>query len=388
MAEQIVKTDFERTSLSTIHEEVPFIDLKRQYTQFKYEIKSAINRVLASGYYTSGPEVEAFEEEYAAFCGVPHCVGVSSGVEAIEIALEALGVRHGDEVVTVANAGMQSTIAIREIGAIPLFAEIDPISMNMSPEGLICAITPRTRAVVVTHLFGRVARIKELLAITRQFDLALVEDCFQAHGASLDGKPVGSWGDIGCYCFSPTRNLGAVGEAGAIITREAEFAENVRNLRHNDGDSHPSQFNPGGRSNSIDEIQAAVLRAKLPLLEEWNLKRRMIAQTYNINLDISDSKLQCDYHPEHSVFQSFVVRTPFREHLYESLLHKGIGCGVHYPIPDHLQIACSDLGYLPGMLPETEKASTEVLSLPCFPELTSWEVEQVCYAVNEILADY
>jgi dTDP-4-amino-4,6-dideoxygalactose transaminase len=388
MAEQIVKTDIERTSVSTIQEEVPFIDLKRQYTQFKYEIKSAINRVLASGYYTSGPEVEAFEEEYAAFCGVPHCVGVSSGVEALEIALEALGVRQGDEVVTVANAGMHSTIAIREIGAIPLFAEIDPTSMNMSPEGLISAITPRTRAVVVTHLFGRVAKMKELLAITHQFDLALVEDCFQAHGASLDGKPVGSWGDIGCYCFSPTRNLGAVGEAGAIITREAKFAENARNLRHNGGDPHPSQFNPSGRSNSIDEIQAAVLRAKLPLLEEWNLKRRMIAQTYNINLDTSGSKLQCDYHPEHSVFQNFVVRTPYREHLYESLVRKGIGCGVHFPIPDHLQTACSDLGYLPGMLPETEKASAEVLSLPCFPELTSWEVEQVCFGVNESLSEY
>ena len=388
MVEQIVNTDFERTSLSTVQEEVPFIDSKRQYTQFKYDIKSAINRVLASGHYTFGPEVEAFEAEYAAFCGVSHCVGVSSGVEAIVIALQALGVRHGDEVVTVANAGMHSTLAIREIGAIPLFAEIDPISMNMSPEGLIRAITTLTRAVVVTHLFGRVARIKELLAITRQFDLALVEDCFQSHGASLDGKPVGSWGDIGCYCFSPTRNLGAVGEAGAIITGEAELAENARNLRHNGGSPHLSPFNTIGGPNLMDEIQAAVLRAKLPLLEEWNLKRRMIAQTYNINLDTSDSKLQCDYDPKHSVFQNFVVRTPYREHLVESLLHKGIGCAVHFPIPDHLQTACSDLGYLPGMLPETEKASTEVLSLPCFPELTSWEVEQVCYAVNESLADY
>jgi dTDP-4-amino-4,6-dideoxygalactose transaminase len=388
MAEQIVNTDIERTSLSTVQEEVPFIDSKRQYTQFKYEIKSAINRVLASGQYAAGPEVEAFEAEYAAFCSVPHCVGISSGVEAIEIALQALDVRQGDEVVTVANAGMHSTTAIQEIGAVARFAEIDPVSMNMSPEGLISAITPRTRAVVVTHLFGRVARIKELLAITRQFNLVMVEDCFQAHGASLDGKPVGSWGDIGCYCFSPSRNLGAVGEAGAIITGEPELAETARNLRRNGGSPHLSPFYTIGRSNSMDEIQAAVLRAKLPLLEEWNLKRRMIAQTYNINLDTSGSKLQCDYHPEHSVFQCFVVRTPYREHLFESLLNKGIGCDIHFPVPDHLQNVCSDLGYLPGMLPETEKASTEVLSLPCFPELTSWEVEQVCYAVNESLVDY
>jgi dTDP-4-amino-4,6-dideoxygalactose transaminase len=204
----------------------------------------------------------------------------------------------------------------------------------------------------------------------------------------LDGKPVGSWGDLGCYCFSPTKNLGALGQAGAIITGDAKFAENARSLRLNGGSHQPSPFNTSGKSNSMDEIQAAVLRAKLPLLEEWNLKRRMIAQTYNINLDTSGSKLQCDYHPEHSVFHPFVVRTPYRDHLYESLVRKGIGCGVHFPIPDHLHTACSDLGYLPGMLPETEKASAEVLSLPCFPELTSWEVEQVCFVVNESLADY
>ena len=387
MAKQIVDTDIIRTSRSIIQEEVPFIDLTRQYNQVKYEIKSSINRVLASGHYTSGLEVEAFEDEFAAFCGVPDCIAVSSGVEAIEIALKALGVQAGDEVVTVANAGMHSTSAILEIGAVPLFAEIDRISMDMSPGGLISAITQRTRAVVVTHLFGRVAKIKELLAITRQFDLPLVEDCFQAHGANVDGKPVGSWGDIGCYCFSPIRNLGALGEAGAIITRDAMFAESAQKLRQN-GESHnPLSLHPSGRSKSMDEIQAAVLRAKLPLLEEWNLKRRMIAQTYNIHLDTSGSKLQCDYQPEGSVFQRFVVRTPYREQLYESLRSKGIGCGVHFPLPDHLHAACSDLGYLPGMLPETEKAISEVLSLPCFPELTSWEVEQVCFAVNESLAE-
>jgi dTDP-4-amino-4,6-dideoxygalactose transaminase len=388
MAKQIVNKGIKEASPLANQEEVPFIDLTRQYKQFKYEIKSAINRVLASGIYSSGPEVEAFEAEFAAFCGVPHCIAVSSGVEAIAIALKALGIHPGDEVVTAANAGMHSTSAILDVGALPVFAEIDPVTMSISPEGLIRAITSGTRAVVITHLFGRAARIKELLGITRQFDLPLVEDCFQSHGASVDGKPLGSWGDVGCFCFSPTKNLGALGEAGALITSDAMLADSAQKLRQNGESQHPSSIYPSGRSKSMDEVQAAVLRAKLPLLEEWNLKRRMIAQTYNIHLDVSEAKLQCDYQPEGSVFQSFVVRTPYRELLYESLRRKGIGCGIHFPIPDHLHPACSDLGYLPGMLPETEKTSSEVLSLPCFPELTSWEVEKVCTSVNESLAEF
>lgn len=387
MSEQMVNTEIESSSVSTNHEGVPFVDLKRQYSQFKYDIRTAINRVLASGYYTSGPEVEAFEAEFAAFCGVPYCVGVSSGTEAIEMGLKALGIKSGDEVVTVANAGLHSTLAILEIGAQPLFAEIDPITMTMSPEGLINAITPRTRVVIITHLYGRVANLPALCAIADQFDLAVVEDCFQAHGASLDGKPVGSWGDMGCLCFSPVKNLGALGEAGAIIVRDLNLAKNLRILRQYNRSENNNSHYSGEKPRSMDEIQAAVLRAKLPMLEEMNLKRRMIAQTYNINLDTSNSKLHCDYHPEQSVFQLFVVRTDHRDLLRDSLERRGIGCGVHYAMPDHLHDACQNLGYLPGMLPETELASREVLSLPCYPELTSWEIEQVCVAVNECLAE-
>lgn len=384
MAKQILNTDLE---LDSSQDEIPFIELKRQYSQFKYDIRTAINRVLASGYYTSGPEVEAFEGEFAAYCGVPYCVGVSSGTEAIEMGLKALGIQRGDEVVTVANAGLHSTLAILEIGAQPLFAEIDPITMTMSPEGLISAITPRTRAVIITHLYGRVANLRALCTIADQFDLAVVEDCFQAHGASLNGKPVGSWGDMGCFCFSPVKNLGALGEAGAIITRDLNLIKNLRIFRQYDCSENNNSHYSGEKPRSMDEIQAAVLRAKLPMLEEMNLKRRMIAQTYNINLDTSNSKLHCDYHPEQSVFQLFVVRTDHRDPLRDSLERQGIGCGVHYAMPDHLHDSCQNLGYLAGMLPETERASREVLSLPCYPELTSWEIEQVCAAVNECLAE-
>jgi dTDP-4-amino-4,6-dideoxygalactose transaminase len=364
-------------------DEVPFIDLKRQYNQYKYEIKLAINRVLASGVYTMGPETEAFEREFSAHYQVPFCVGVASGTEAVEIGLRALGIGDGDGVITVANAGMHSTSAIRNIGAVPQFVDVDPVAMTMSPDRLAEGIKPSTRAVIVTHLYGRVADMKAISEIAKQFDLYLVEDCFQANGANYDGMLVGTWGDVGCFCFSPTRNLGALGEAGAIVTRDANVANTARDLRK-DGFNlgiNPNEFH--SKSSLMNEIQAAVLRAKLPLLEEWNLKRRMIAQTYNIHLDNTNSKIQFDYQIDGSVFQLFVIRTPKRDYIKSFLASKAIGSAIHYAIPDHLWIAGLNSRHPRVRLPETEKASTEVLSLPCYPELTSWEIEQICSVVNE-----
>jgi dTDP-4-amino-4,6-dideoxygalactose transaminase len=366
---------------------VPFVDLKRQYSQQRYEIRSAINRVLSSGFYISGPEVEAFEDEFAAYCAVPHGVAVSNGVDAIEIGLRALGIQPGDEIITVANAGMHSTVAIRAVGAVPVFAEIDPITLCLSPDGLDKAITPQSRAVIITHLYGRVADLDALCERARLSNLAIIEDCFQAHGATFDGVPVGAWGHIGCFCFSPTRILGAMGEAGAIVTNDRKIAENARLLRQYGCDHEYTSHLSGGRSSIMDEIQAAVLRAKLPLLEEWNLKRRLIAQTYHINLNTSNRELTSIFQPEQSVFQFFVVRSSKRDRIMDSLRNNGIGCAVHYPIPDYLQPACSDLGYEPGALPETERASLEVLSLPCFPELAAVEVEQVCAIINGTLSE-
>jgi dTDP-4-amino-4,6-dideoxygalactose transaminase len=364
---------------------VPFVDLKRQYSHQRYEIRSAINRVLSSGFYISGPEVEAFEDEFATYCAVPYCIGLSNGVDAIEIALRALAIQPGDEVITVANAGMHSTVAIRAVGAIPVFAEVDPITLCLSPEGLDKATTSRSRAVIITHLYGRVADLNALCDRARKSNLVIVEDCFQAHGATLNGISVGSWGDVGCFCFSPTRVLGAMGEAGAMITGDLKIAEHARLLRQYGCDYDYTSHLPGGRSSFMDEVQAAVLRAKLPLLEESNLKRRLIAQTYHINLNTSRHKLTNDFQPEQCVYQFFVIRSSQREHLMSILKNRGIGCVVHYPIPDHLQPACSDLGYKSGALPETERASAEVLSLPCYPELSAAEVEQVCQIINDAL---
>ncbi|UCD41896.1 MAG: DegT/DnrJ/EryC1/StrS family aminotransferase [Chloroflexota bacterium] len=366
-------------------DEVPFVDLKRQYNQNKYEIKLAINRVLASGIYTLGPETDAFEREFAAYHQVPYCVGVSSGTEAVEIGLRALGIKKGDGVITVANAGMHSTSAIRNIGAIPQFVDIDRLTMTMSSESLTETISPRTRAIVVTHLYGRVADLESISEIAKRFDLHLVEDCFLANGANFDGKMVGTWGDVGCFCFSPTRNLGALGEAGAILTSDVKIARKARDLRK-DGfnlELDPNEFH--SKSSLMNEIQAAILRAKLPMLDEWNLKRRMIAQTYNIHLDRSNSNIQFDYQNDGSVFQLFVVRIPKRDYVKSFLESKEIGSAIHYAIPDHWWIAGLNSNYSRFRLPETEKASAEVLSLPCYPELTSWEIEQVCVTVNESL---
>lgn len=386
---QIVDTDLRNqdTTFAPVNGNlvIPFIDLKRQYSQLKYEIRSAINRVLSSGIYTSGPEVEAFETEFAVFCGVPYCVCVSNGLDAIEIGLRALGIQTGNEVITVANAGMVGTMAIKAIGAVPVFVDIDPDTMTMSPEGFTDAITPQTRAVIITHLYGRIADLEALIKLARQYDLAVVEDCTQATGADLKGRRVGIWGDVGSYSFSPTSSLGALGDAGGIITKDKYIAKNIRGLSQFGWGQNYNPQHSDGLPGSMDEIQAAILRAKLPLLKEWNLRRRLVAQTYDINLDTSDTYLSCEYHPEKSVFQYFVVRSSIRDRIRDSLLQKGIGCDIHYPIPDHLQAACKDLGYKRGSLPETERASSEVLSLPCFPELTTWEIEQVCTAINETI---
>jgi aminotransferase EvaB len=388
MAEPTTNQDFDREIETTRPIEIPFVDLKRQYFSLKYEIKTAVSRVLKSGIYTNGPELQALEHAFANYCGVPYCYGVSNGRQAIRTALKALGIQPGDEVITVANAGMHATTAILEIGAMPHFVDINPDTLTMTPEILVNAITPGTRVAIITHLHGQIADLEGLCELADQFNIAVVEDCFQAQGAFINGKSVGSWGDIGCFGFSPNSNFGALGDAGAIITQDGMLAERIDEILDN-GETHSSEQNaPGRHSLAMDEIQAAVLRAKLPLLDEMNLKRRLIAQSYMVNLDAADENLVYLNHKDQSVFHHFVLRTPFRELLKQNLNNNGIGWAVHYPQADHLDAACVEFGYLPGMLPETELACSEILSLPCYPELTIGEVEQVCKVVNETLADF
>lgn len=366
---------------------IPFVDLTRQYAQYRYEIKLAIDRVLTSGIYAVGEEAQAFESEFAARYGAASCITISSGVKALEIGLAALGIGPGDEVVTVANAGMHSTTAIRALGAVPRFAEIDPASLTMSPEGLSAALSSRTRAVIVTHLYGRVADVISLSQLLEHYDIPLVEDCFQANGASVNGQPVGTWGVLGCFCFAPAKNLGALGEAGALITNDASLVENARRVRQNGDNLTPEAHLAWSKSSFMDEVQAAILRVKLPLLEEWNVSRRMIAQAYTIGFGDRAEEMRCPSQFNGSVYQHYVIRTRHRDLLRQNLERKGVGTAVHYPTPDYVFTQGGDGAGLGQVLPETEQACSQVLSLPCYPELNTWEVERVCELVKESLEE-
>lgn len=364
---------------------VPFNDLSRQSNSLLYAIKEAVNRVIRSGWYLLGAELEAFEEEFAARCQVEDCVGLANGTDALELGLRALGISPGDQVITVANAGLYSTTAIRACGAIPVFAEVDPHTLTLDPLSLAERVTPATRGVILTHLYGRMSHVAEIKAICETHNLPLIEDCAQAHGAAFQGQPAGSWGTLGCYSFYPTKNLGALGDAGAIVTNHAEIAERVRQLRQYGWTRKYEATIAGGRNSRMDELQAAVLRAKLPFLDEFNLKRGLIAQTYRMYLDGCGLRLPPPARAGEMVYHLFVIRSARRDELRTFLERQGIGCQVHYPIPDHLQPACQDLGYWRGTLPVTERACREVLSLPCFPEMTMAEIERVCQVIGEFI---
>jgi dTDP-3-amino-2,3,6-trideoxy-4-keto-D-glucose/dTDP-3-amino-3,4,6-trideoxy-alpha-D-glucose/dTDP-2,6-dideoxy-D-kanosamine transaminase len=331
----------------------------------------------------TGPELEAFESEFAAFCGVANCVGVASGTDALELALRALGVGPGDCVASVANAGLYATTAIRTVGAMPAYVDIDAANMLMDVQALRTALTPATKAVVVTHLYGRMADLPSILEVTEAAGIPIIEDCAQAHGAHIARKAAGSWGTLGCFSFYPTKNLGALGDAGAVITSSAELTGRLRELRQYGWTSKYRSVRLG-RNSRMDEFQAAVLRVKLPHLTAWNSRRLEIAGAYGRGLTGLGLELPAisggDY-----VGHLYVVRTAERDAIRAALTEAGIGSDIHYPVPDHKQPWVQTL--LNGVsLPETERACDEVLSLPCFPELTDEEAAQVIGAVCRALA--
>jgi len=359
-------------------------DLKHHNHSVVQDIHMAIDRVLSCGRYILGEELESFEAEFASYCGVDHCVGVGNGTDALELALRALDVRQGDRVVTVANAGMYSTTAIKAVGALPLYVDVDPATMNMDPDALAASVSGNVRAIIVTHLYGQMAEIPHLMRIASAAGVPVVEDCAQAHGAHLSGKRAGAWGSLGCFSFYPTKNLGALGDAGGVITRDPELAKRLRMLRQYGWETKYRSVLAGGRNSRLDEIQAAILRAKLPHLEDWNEQRRDIAKAYAerlSGLDLSGpSRFGADY-----VVHLYVVRTPDRDQLAEELAARGVRTEIHYPTPDHLQESVREMSGDNPDLPVTEQLSREILTLPCFPEMTSVEVEQVTEAVRGVL---
>jgi dTDP-3-amino-2,3,6-trideoxy-4-keto-D-glucose/dTDP-3-amino-3,4,6-trideoxy-alpha-D-glucose/dTDP-2,6-dideoxy-D-kanosamine transaminase len=360
---------------------IPLNDLKRQTDSLAAELRAASERVLASGWFVLGPEVKVFEHEFAQYCGVEHCVALANGTEALELALRAAGIGPGDQVATVANAGGYSSSAIRAVGAVPVYAEIDDATLTMSPPALAAALTPAVRAVIVTHLYGRLAAMPALLAVTGPLGIPIIEDCAQAHGAELNGQRAGSWGALGCYSFYPTKNLGALGDGGAIVTHDPDLARSARQTRQYGWSSKYHSTLAGGRNSRLDEIQAAFLRAKLPHLDAWNTRRRAIATAYTRGLAGLGLRLPALPGPD-DVAHLYVLRSPQRDALQTVLSAAGIGTAVHYPVADYLQAAWQDAGRAPRALPLTEAACAQVLSLPCYPELRDDEVQRVIAAVN------
>jgi len=347
---------------------------------FGVDLGACLQRVADSGWYVLGPEVRDFEAAFAHYIGTPHAVGVGNGTDALTLALRALGVGAGQRVVTVANAGCYASTAIVQIGARPSYADIDPERMTLAPDALAAALaTGPVAAVIVTHLYGRMADIEAVAALCRQAGVPLIEDCAQAHGARVAGRRAGAWGDIGCFSFYPTKNLGALGDGGAVATGDSTLAERLRALRQYGWSRKYEVTLPGGGNSRLDELQAAVLRAKLPRLDAANAHRRDIAARYSAAF--ADLPLRCPPPPgEDNVVHLYVVRTPRRAALQAHLAVCGIASDVHYPLADHLQ-PVQAAASAPA-LPVTEAACAEVLSLPCYPGLTAAQCQQVIDAVR------
>ena len=363
------------------HPLVPLNDLARCPKPLADEIHVAVDAVLASGRYLFGPQVAAFETAFADYCGVRNCVSVGNGTDALEIALRALGCGPGAEVVTVANAGMYASAAIVAVGARPVFADVDPVAMTMEPQSLARVLGPRSKAIVATHLYGRMADIEGIKAVARERDVAIVEDCAQAHGARLGGRSAGSFGVLGCFSFYPTKNLGAAGDGGAIITDRDDFASELRSLSQYGWREKYHATRPHGRNSRLDALQAAVLLAKLPHLDRWNARRRDIVARYHraagSAVSISDAS-GTDY-----VAHLCVARSSRRDELRERLRQAAIQTGIHYPVPDHRQAALSALMTPDVSLPITERLVGEILTLPCFPDLTESEIDRICDALSQ-----
>ena len=364
-----------------IEANVPVNDLKRHNSVVAKDIACAIERVLSRGWYILGPEVEAFEAEFADFCGAKYAVGVANGTDALELALRALDLPPGAEVATVANAGMYSTTAIRAAGCVPVYIDIDPKLMTMSPASLAGRLDINIKAIIVTHLYGRMAPMPELTEITSALGIPVVEDCAQAHGAASASRKAGSWGTLGCFSFYPTKNLGGVGDAGAVVTSDPDIGGRLRMLRQYGWSSKYKSSVAGGRNSRLDEIQAAVLRAKLPRVAGWNARRLSIARFYSAALADCDLVAPSVPNDGSYVAHLYVIQTRYRDRLQPALKRRGISSEIHYPVPDHRQRCAAGLPFRAAVLETTERCCSEVLTMPCFPEMTDAEAEAVVAAV-------
>jgi dTDP-4-amino-4,6-dideoxygalactose transaminase len=364
---------------------IPLVDLRRQYEAHRKEIDRAIAGVVETGAFINGPDVRAFEEEFADYCGVRHCVGVSSGLEALRLILAALGIGPGDEVVLPANTFIATAFAVTGVGARPVLADCDPVTANLDPAAVARVVTPRTKAIMPVHLYGQPADWAALEAIAAPRGIALVEDAAQAHGARHRGRRCGSLGRAAGFSFYPGKNLGAFGDAGAVTTGDDALAEYVRAARDY-GQRRKYEHAVKGGNWRLDTLQAAVLRIKLRHLDAWNAARRAAAAAYSARLAGLPLRLPEVAAGVEPVWHLYVVECERRDELVRRLNDRGIGAGVHYPVPVHLQDAYADLGYARGAFPNAERQARRVLSLPMFPEITDAEITTVCDALAAGLA--
>jgi len=369
--------------------EIPLVDLKAQYRTIREEVRAAIDGVLDSMQLTIGPNVKAFDQEFAAFCGARHAIGVGSGTDALQLAIRALGISAGDEVITVSHTFFATVEAVLYSGARPILVDVDEKTFNMDLAAATQAITPRTKAIMPVHLYGRTIDMKPLLALAKDHGLQIIEDACQSHGAKLDtGGMAGSAGKVSGFSFYCSKNLGAYGEAGSITTNDDALATELRSLREH-GQSTRYYHPVVGYNARLDEIQAAILRIKLRKLPEWNARRLAIARRYNDQLKGRGVTTPEIPDGGRHVFHCYVVRVPDgkRDALRRHLSERGIGTGVHYPVPIHLQEASAFLGYRQGDFPVTERLAGEVVSLPMYAELTDAQVDTVAGAVAEFMRE-
>jgi len=365
---------------------IPVNDLKAQYESIRSDVDSAVREVLERSSFILGPLLEKFEQEFAAYCGVGHGVGVASGTEAIQLAILASGVKPGDEIITVANTAVATVAAIRLANGIPKFVDVNPQTYTLDPANLEEAITPRTRAIIPVHLYGQCADMEPIIKIAKKHGLWIIEDCAQAHGALYHGRHAGSMGDFGCFSFYPTKNLGAYGDGGMVIVQDPKAAQRLRLLR-NYGQTERFVHTAEGMNSRLDEVQASILSVKLKHLDPWNTRRRHLAKLYTEKLKNTPLTLPIEAAYAYHVYHLYVVQTPRRGEFQRYLFAKGIETSVHYPIPIYCQKAYRAFSP-PRTLPVTELQMSQIVTLPLFPELEGHQIEWVTATICEWVATH
>jgi len=364
--------------------EVPFIDLKKQYKDIKNEIDGKISFLIDNSEFILGKDLEEFEREFSEFCGVRYSVGVSSGTDALVIALKSLDVGYGDEVITAPNTFIATAEAISLVGARPVFVDISEEDYNIDVNLIGEKITGKTRAIIPVHLFGQPADMRSIIDIAGENGLYVVEDACQAHGAEFEGKKTGTFGNVGCFSFYPAKNLGAYGDGGAVVTNDKKLYRKMLAMRSH-GEVEKNKHEVLGSTNRLDNLQAGILRVKLKYLNQWNEKRRENALIYRKYLSGLGVIIPEELEGRKHIYHLFVIRVKNRDKVEKELSSRGIATGIHYPTPIHLQNAYKFLGYKKGDFPVSEAAAEEVLSLPMFPELTEDQIKYVCESLKEVI---